>query len=291
MKKHLVTTLALAILILSCSVGSGAVTDITPDYYFDGVWYVGDSNGMPFEVWELGSGIVESSPGNYRLEFTMLTDLPEAGAVADDGHGDNLLTLGDLWITVGSINPFDMSPGVTRHAIALTTRAGAPNGLHGNVAQQAYPGEDWPETTKGNLYTNVGSRFSDGTYETYQQWMTANGYWYTPDDEDGDDTNNSYLAFVTGFDAEITGHSYVQWDDGTAEAYFDEDGILRNSYRITGWVDMDQIGLVPGDWDYCLFVSSECGNDGAKHVPVAEPATVGLLAAGVVAAGMRRRRR
>ena len=246
----------------------------TPDYYFEGGYYYGDGTPSPFEIWEVGSR-VESG----RLEFSILTDTPEQGLPGSDSYAEDVvLSPGDLWITVGTTNPFTTC--WPRHAIALTT--------HANVVPQAYPGQGWPTVTKGRLYKDA--EFATGTFETYQEYMVSSGFWYTPDDQDGDDTQNSYLSLIRGFGAEVTGHSDVSW---TYEPYwywdYDvDDWRLADSWRVTGWVDLDQIGLT-ADTPYSLFVSCECGNDGALHAVIPEPATAGLLLLGLVAAGRRRR--
>ena len=57
-------------------------------------------------------------------------------------------------------------------------------------------------------------------------------------------------------------------------------------------MELAAIGLSdPATWmDYSLFVSSECGNDGAVHAPIPEPGALTLLAAGIGLARRKRRR-
>ena len=251
----------------------------TLDYYYnpsDG-YYWGDANAPAFEIWELGARI-ESG----KLEFSMWTDLPEGGAEAPDSYsgGQNVnQSPGDLWITVGSRNPFSTDPNVKRHAIALTN--------HANVVPQKYAGV-WPAVTKGRLYKDAVA--AEGTYEEYQEYMEANDYWYYLNDEDGQNDKNSYMSLIMGFGAEVSGSSSATW---TPEDYWDDDaGDWATAWRITGHVDLAAIGLSdPATWmGFSLFVSSECGNDGSVHAPIPEPGVLTLLAAGLGVVSRKRRR-
>ena len=306
MKTYAIAGLALLALSLSSTAGAGPFQFRQDSFYCqsDGYYY-GDALPAQFEIWELGSRIVQTAPASFRLEFSLWADLPETGAYAVDSSDTlQLLSPGDLWITVGSRNPFSATPGVTRHAVALIDRNDQnhpddydPN-FGGNVARQKYPGEVWPQITQGNLYTNA--QFATATFEEYQLYIKQqtpppglSEYWYSPDDQDGNDSLNSYMTLIKGFDQEITGHSAVTW---TLEQYWYwdtdlDDWALQDAWRVTGYVDMDQIGLTPSTY-YSIFVSSECGNDGAWQFwpPISEPATLSLLAAGLAAARRRRRR-
>ncbi|MFW6158200.1 MAG: hypothetical protein ACOC8E_02445 [Planctomycetota bacterium] len=271
-----ILTASLGLVALVCSAGAAGPFRFNRDYYSQGGYSYGDSSGPVFEIWEIGARIEGD-----RLEFSIWTDLPEAGGHAEDSYApDPLLTIGDLSITVGGRDPFsDESP---RYAVALTT--------HDNVVQQKYPGEVWPLVTKGRLYTDPV--FATGTFETYQQAMKDGGYWYAPDDRDGDDTTNSYMTLVKDFGGELTGHSGVTW---TLEPYWnwDEEGgwYLQDAYRITGYVELGEIGLAPG-MSYSVFISSECGNDAAYYTIIPEPWMIALFGAGlgIVGLGASRRR-
>ena len=244
--------------------------DFTLDYFYnpaDG-YYWGDANAPAFEIWEVGARI-----SGGKLEFSMWTDLPETGAAAEDSYSGGQevdLSPGDLWITVGSRNPFSTGPGIERYAIALTD--------HANVVPQKYAGV-WPAVTKGNLYLNPVA--AEGSYETYQEYMESNDYWYYLNDEDGQNDKNSYMSLIMGFGQEVAGSSSAVW---TSEDY---DG--NPAWRITGHVDLAAIGLTDL-MNYSLFVSSECGNDGAVHTPIPEPGALTLLAAGLALASRKRRR-
>lgn len=256
----------------------GGIT-FTLDYFYnpsDG-YYWGDANAPAFEIWELGARIKDG-----KLEFSMWTDLPEAGAEAPDSYsgGQNVnQSPGDLWITVGSQNPFSTDPNVRRHAIALTG--------HANVVPQKYAGV-WPAVTKGRLYKDAVAAL--GSYEEYQEFMESNDWWYYPNDQDGQNDQNSYMSLIMGFGEEVTGSSSATW---TQEDYWDDDaGDWAVAWRITGDVALDEIGLAdPATWmNFSLFVSSECGNDGAVHTPIPEPGVLTLLAAGLGLVRRKRRR-
>ncbi len=251
----------------------------TLDYFYnpaDG-YYWGDANAPAFEIWEVGA-----RTNGGKLEFSIWTDLPEAGADAEDSYsGGQKVTLspGDLWITVGSQNPFTTNPNVTRYAIALTD--------HANVVPQRYAGV-WPAVTKGNLY--VGPVAALGTFETYQEYMESNDYWYYLNDQDGQNDKNSYFSLIMGFGDEVVGSSSAAW---ARDDYWDDDAAeWVEAWRINGWVDLAAIGLDDPSvgMDYSLFVSSECGNDGAVHAPVPEPGGLILIAAGLGFAFRKRRR-
>jgi len=266
------TLFALTLLVGTATAGP---VRFTLDYQEIGGYCYGDGSAAIYEIWELGSRIRAG-----RLEFSILMDLPQTGATADDSYADDvLLTPGDLWITVGSRNPF--ASGMTRHAIALTT--------HDNVVQQAYTGEAWPTVTQGDLYKNA--QYATGTFETYQEFMVTNNYWYSPDDRDGDNQSNSYMTMIKGFDQEVAGQSEAVW---TLEPYWYYDEVaqewkLQDSWRVTGYVELSAIGLTPGT-PYSLFTASECGNDGAVHASlVPESAATSLLFLGLLA--VRRRRK
>ena len=249
----------------------------TMDYYEDAGWYYGDAAigsaaaPAPFEIWEIGSKIEGDS-----LLFSIWQDLPETGAVFNDSYQDGAhISPGDLWIVVGSCNPFD--PGADVHAVALTT--------HDNVVQQKYPGETWDTVTQGNLYKDAEA--ATGTFETYQQHMMDQDQWYWMNDQDGDNAKNSYMSLIKDYDEEVTGKSSVQW---TEEPYWDGYAMV-SAWRITGSVDLAEIGLGPGDM-YTLFISMECGNDAAKtECPVPEPGVLPVLIGGLAATTLRRRRK
>jgi len=250
----------------------------THDYYSSGGWSYGDSaGGNVFEIWEIGAKIE-----NGKLMFSIWQNLPETGAIGTDSYEESAqIDPGDLWITIGTKNPFD--PNATRHAIALTT--------HDNIVLQKYPNETWPTVTKGNLY--LDAEHATGTYETYQKFMNDNGYWYTPDDLDGDDEKNSYMTLIKGFSQEISGQSAVTW---TFEPYWDwseqlNDWYLVDAWRITGWVELSAVGITP-DTTFNIFISSECGNDGAvwEHDAIPEPG-IGLAALSALTLFVRKRRR
>lgn len=277
MKKAIATIFVLATLAIAVPANAFVVTQFNHDYYKSGGYDYGDSIGGPvFEIWDVGAAI-----SNGRLYFSILQNLPETGAVQTDSYAENQnLSPGDLWITLGTTNPFQ--PGATRYAIALTS--------HDNVVQQKYPGEIWPNVTKGNLYTNP--QWSTGTFETYQKYMNDNGYWYTPNDQDGNDSKNSYMALIKGFDTEVTGQSDVTWtQDGWywEWSYSQQDWYKMDMWRITGSVSLSAIGMTPC-MPYNIFISSECGNDGASYA-VPEPATAGLFAMSALGLLARKRRR
>ena len=254
----------------------------TWDYYYnpaDG-YYWGDANAHDFEIWEVGARMKDG-----KLEFSIWMNLPETGAQTVDTYSGGVpvdLSPGDLWITVGSPDPFSTKAGVVRHAIALTD--------HANVVPQKYHQggvpDVWPQVTKGRLYKNA--EFSTGTFETYQEFMESNDFWYYPNDQDGRNDLNSYMALIKGFDEEVTGVSSVLW---TQEDYWDDDaGDWVEAWRVTGDVELAAVGLDDPSMRYAfsLFLSSECGNDGAEHHNVPEPGVLTLLA---LAIGIKRLRR
>jgi hypothetical protein len=330
MKIHVHAAIGLALCALVC--GSAALAGpagywINHDYftckatgYEYGDAYVGSVNDpQPFDIWELGARVQNPAPGQYRLEFTVLQDIPKTGAQILDSYSRDLdgdgdpdekfnMTPGDLWITLGSENPFSKQPGLVRHAVAMTTRTFDPDyqvASGGNVVRQKYPGEVWPLVTEGNLYLNAVP--ATGTFEAYQQYMLTQPnppcglphWWYAPDDQDGDHTRNSYLTLIKDYGQELIGHSAVQWDDGTSEGYWywdptadggNGDWVWQNSYRIMGHVDLDQLpGYTPG-MPFSLFLSMECGNDGAEWPPVAEPGALALFAGALPFLRRKRRR-
>ena len=257
--------------------------EFTLDYYNDSGWDIGDANDLPYEVWEVGARITHD-----RLEFSIWQNLPKDGIDGPDSYSDSARQVpGDLWIVVGSCDPFaepSDPDGISRYAIALTT--------HGNVVEQKYPDEVWPEVTEGNLYLNA--EFATGTYEEYEEFMRDNDYWYWPEQPDGDFTQNSYMTLIKGFEEEVTGRSGVTWTyepywnwDEDAQAWYEED-----AWRITGWVDRSAIGL-GFSTDFALFYSQSCGNDGAAHCgttpPIPEPGSLFTVAAGLLLARKRRR--
>jgi hypothetical protein len=262
--------------------------DFTLDYYEDNLDSYGDAAILsenaqaPFEIWEVGSKVVGG-----QLKFSIWQDLPAGGAPFSDGYQDNAnISPGDLWITIGSCNPFD--PNATRYALALTDRTQNVDydpAYGGNIVRQKYQDERWPEVTQGALYRDAVA--ATGTFEEYQQHMTNQGHWYWMDDQDGDDTANSYMSLIKDYEEELLGVSSVQW---TEEGY--EYWAWYSAWRITGSISLDALGLDPGD-TYSLFISMECGNDGAKHcdeVPIPEPGSLMLMLGGLATAAVRRRR-
>ncbi len=179
------------------------------DYYTQDESFIGDAAVKPgdtadeadFEIWEMGTKLTSD-----KLYFKILTSMPESGVMALDSYADVdpvNMSPGDLWITVGSPDPFaETGPDVQRHAIALTD--------HANVVTQKYPGETWSSVTKGDLYTDAVP--ATATFETYQQVMKTADRWYYPDDQDGDDQVNSYMTRIKDFDTEVTGSSEVSWE-------------------------------------------------------------------------------
>jgi hypothetical protein len=270
----------------------------TMDYYESGGSYYGDAAlgaagaQAPFEIWEIGSKIESNS-----LLFSIWQDLPETGAVFNDSYQNNAhISPGDLWIVVGSCDPFD--PNAEVHAVALTDRTQSPdyNALYGgNVVRQKYGDVAWQDVTKGNLYKDADA--ATGTFETYQKHMMDQDEWYWMNDQDGDDEKNSYMSLIKGYEEEVRGKSSVEWDleqywgwDPDANAGLG-DWVLTDAWRITGSVDLDAIGLQPGD-QYTLFISMECGNDAAKtECPVPEPGVLSVLIGGLAATTLRRRRK
>jgi hypothetical protein len=269
--------------------------DFTLDYYEDNLDSYGDAAILsenaqaPFEIWEVGSKVVGG-----QLKFSIWQDLPAGGAPFSDGYQDNAnISPGDLWITIGSCNPFDAN--ATRYALALTDRTlnvDYDAAYGGNIVRQKYPNEIWPEVTQGALYRDAVA--ATGTFEEYQQHMTDQGHWYWMDDQDGDDTTNSYMSLIKGYEEELLGVSSVQWTEEGYE-YWDYgigDWAWYSAWRITGSISLDALGLGPGD-TYSLFLSMECGNDGAKHcdeVPIPEPGSLMLMLGGLAVAAVRRRR-
>ncbi|MFW6158749.1 MAG: PEP-CTERM sorting domain-containing protein, partial [Planctomycetota bacterium] len=153
---------------------------------------------------------------------------------------------------------------------------------HGNVVQQAYPGETWTDVTEGYLYTDAV--FCDGTYEDYEAYMTSHSRPYEPDDQDGSLHVNSYFALIKSGN-EVIGESDISYQSVCGQPW---------DYEITGWVSRDAIGL-GCNTEYALFFSLECGNDGAEHgsetgdCPVPEPAGASLMLIGLLLARRRRR--
>jgi len=197
--------------------------------------YTGDTR---CEVYSIGSGVEDG-----KLYFEVRTNVPRNGFYGSDGRAYTHFSPGDVLIAVGTSDPF--SPGATIHGIASSS--------HGNVVQQAYPGESWTYVTKGRLYTNA--TFADGTYENYQYYNVTHGRPYTPDDQDGNNHVNSYPSLIK-YGTEVTGQSSLSYNGAGCSPPWD--------YKITGWVELDAIGLDCG-MEYAMFYSPECGNDGAEH--------------------------
>ncbi len=268
----------------------------TLDYYYNqsDEYYYGDSvGGSEFEIWEVGAKLTSD-----KLYFSIWINMPQAGADAEDSYTDPgvpaNMSPGDLWITVGTTNPF--AAGFDRHAIALTDRSqnvDYDSNYGGNIVPQKYNAggvpDVWPDVIKGDLYKDAD--YATGTFEDYQQRMKQNDRWYWPDDQDGDDDKNSYMTLIKDFDPanHVSGRSSVGWSE---EGYWDWDADITDwvwvaAQRITGEVYLSDIGLSPG-MDYSLFVSSECGNDGAAHA-IPEPSVVVLFLVGAgLAAALRK---
>ena len=303
----------LAVCLSACPIAFAGSIPTTQDSYYcagDGYYY-GDGLGDLFEIWELGSRVAWHEPTReWRLEFTALLDLPKAGTIETDTKGQNLLSPGDLWITVGSREPFAQGAGISTHAIGMATRSDNADydpSFGGNIVRQEYPGQWWPMVTEGSLYKDAVP--ADGTFEDYEEYIKQqtppcglSEYWYGPLDPDHgdplagktDDQINSYWSLIKDYAQELAGHSSVTWDDGTNEGYWYWNPSTGQdewwySYRVMGWVELDVLGLGPNQ-HYCLFLSSECGNDGAKHPSqVPEPAALLALAIGLTVARARRR--
>jgi hypothetical protein len=239
----------------------------------------GDWTGLSIcEIHGIGSYIDDGT-----LHFQIRTDVPQGGFHGSDGRAYTHFSPGDLFVAVGTDDPFDPAiggPGVAMHGIAVTS--------HGNVVQQAYAGENWDDVVEGRLYTDAV--FATGTYENYQYARAVRGLPFAPDDGDGDNRTNSYWSLIkTG--TEVADASAIRYDTAPPADPWD--------YTVTGWVDMAAIGLGPG-MKYTLFHSIECGNDGAGHSgdvpegggppPIPEPATAGLTLLGLLVAFRRRRR-
>jgi hypothetical protein len=263
--------LSIGVLLVFCVAGSVAAS---PMVFTDDL--IGDWSGDPIcEIYGIGSRIEEG-----KLFFEIRTDTPQAGFFGYDGRAHTHFSPGDLVIAVNTDNPF--SPGVALHGIALTS--------HGNIVQQAYAGETWDNVSEGSLYLNA--EFATGTFERYQQYMAGRGVLVDPDDQDGDDRLNSYFSLIK------TGSEVLGQSDATYAAA--DPGDLWD-YVISGWVEMEAIGLLPG-MDYALFFSLECGNDAALHThtyfdpggpedpgpAIPEPGVHGLILAGL---GLLYRRR
>jgi len=216
---------------------------------------LGDYAGpRTYEVHGIGSGIEDG-----RLFFEVRTNLPQSGGTGRDSYAYTTISPGDVLIAVGAASPFDL--GAMIHGIAATS--------HGNVAQQAYGGEVWQNVAQGLLYKDA--TFADGTYEEYQDWLGDRGQPFAPYDGDGNDRVNSYPTFIKN-GTEVAGASGLEYSRVHGEDW---------DYAITGWVDLDEIGLLAG-MDYALFFAPECGNDGAVHTNVVPAPVVPEPAAGLI---------
>ena len=140
---------------------------------------------------------------------------------------------------------------------------------HGNAAPQAYHGQAWQRVAQGLLYTNA--TFADGTYEDYQDWMGDHGRSVAPDDRDGNNRVNSYPTFIKS-GTEVAGASGLEYSRVHGQNW---------DYAISGWVDLDAIGLLAG-MDYAFFFAPECGNDGAVHTNVVPAPVIPEPAAGLI---------
>jgi MYXO-CTERM domain-containing protein len=215
--------------------GASAVAaplNFTQDYLGD---YSGDSD---VEIHAIGSKVEDG-----KLYFEVRTNFPSYGQWGQDSYDHTWFRPGDLFIAVGSEDPFD--PAAAVHGIAVTS--------HDNVVRQAYPYETWDDVVKGRLYTDA--TFADGTFESYQHRMDHRGIPYAPDDQDGNDWVNSYPTLIK-YGNEVSGVSQLSYSSASCCRPWD--------YEITGWVELDAIGLDCGS-SYALFWSMECGNDGAEH--------------------------
>jgi MYXO-CTERM domain-containing protein len=199
---------------------------------------VGDYTGnYRCEIYGVGAGFEDG-----KLHFEIRTNTAQSGFWGSDGRAYTHFSPGDIFIAVGTLNPFDSSAAI--HGIATTS--------HDNVVQQAYGGETWDYVQEGNLYTNA--TFADGTFESYQYWCDRLGRTYHPDDQDGNDCQNSYPTLIkTG--TEVLNKSSLTYSSVCGEPW---------DYEITGWVDTDAIGLECG-MDFTMFFAPECGNDGGGH--------------------------
>jgi len=202
---------------------------------------IGDYTGSDIcEIYAIGSKVEDG-----KLYFEIRTDVPKYSFWGYDGRANTYFSPGDVYIAVGTDDPFDTA-GAAVYGIASTR--------HTNVVRQAYPCQTWQRVEKGRLYTNAD--FADGTYEKYEYSLIQDGKTYAPNDQDGSICVNSYPTLIRYYDQEISGRSSL--------SYSSADWCDPWDYEITGWVELDAIGLGCGT-DYTIFFAPECGNDGAEH--------------------------
>lgn len=258
--------LTCTLLLLSSGAYALSITDselsaLTWTYYSDPTDDV--AGGATYSTFGMGTSI-----SNGFLYVVVQTNFPLGGATGNDSYTHSAtFSTGDLYLNVGGSF---QGGGGSVYGLATTT--------HGNVVQQAYPGEIWTNVSAGSLYSNAV--FATGTYEDYQYVHNT----YAPDDGDGNNRVNSYPTLIkTGslVAGDISGVRYTTADPNKAW-----------DYEIFYKVSLAAIGLDEGETVQSFWVM-ECGNDGVQafttNRAVPEPSTVALMAAGIAAFAARRR--